>query len=285
MREAALERLLRRDRVIVIAALAVLTILAWAYTIWLAKTMDMGGMSMPKPSDLGMPNAPGMGMGAMLAPAFKPWSAADFIVMFLMWTVMMVGMMTPSAAPMILIYARVGRHAALQGRPLAATGFFAGGYLLAWAVFSFVATLGQWLLERAALLTPMLTAANDFLGGLVLIAAGLFQWTPAKDACLKHCQAPLSFVQRHGGFRRDARGSLQLGFHHGIYCVGCCWALMALLFVGGVMNIVWIAGLTIFVLLEKAVPAGRIISRVSGAGLIVWGAWLLVAALHSHGMG
>ncbi len=279
MSEAVLEHLLRRDRVIVLAALVVLTILAWAYTIWLANAMVMGGMSVPTASNMGMPNTPGMRMGAMLAPAFKPWSAADFTVMFLMWTVMMVGMMTPSAAPMILIYARVSRQAELQGKPLAATAFFASGYLLAWAAFSLVATLGQWLLERAALLTPMMTATNDFLGGLVLIAAGLFQWTPAKDACLKHCQAPLSFIQRHGGFHREALGSLQVGFRHGIYCVGCCWALMALLFVGGVMNIIWIAGLTVFVLLEKAVPAGRIISRAAGVGLIAWGAGLLIAAL------
>lgn len=279
MSEAVLEHLLRRDRVIVLAALVVLIILAWAYTIWLANGMDMGGISMVKPSDMGTPNALGVGRGATLAPAFKPWSAADFIVMSMMWTVMMIGMMTPSTAPMVLIYARVGRQAELQGKPLAATGFFAGGYFLAWAAFSLVATLGQWLLERAALLTPMLTASNDFFGGLVLIAAGLFQWTPAKDACLKHCQAPLSFVQRHGGFRRDALGSLQVGFQHGIYCVGCCWALMALLFVGGVMNIVWIAGLTTFILLEKVVPLGRIISRTAGVGLAAWGVWLLVAAL------
>ena len=150
MSEAALEHVLRRDRAIVIGALAALTALAWAYTIWLANSMDMGGMAMP------MSKVSGMNLGATLAPAFKPWTAADFVVMFVMWAVMMVGMMTPSAAPMILIYARVGRHqAALQGRPLAATSFFAGGYLLAWTTFSLAATLGQWLLERAALMTPV----------------------------------------------------------------------------------------------------------------------------------
>ncbi len=269
MNEAAIERALRRDRYVVIAALVTITALAWGYTIWLAQTMHMGGM----------PMGPAQAMGAMLAPALKAWTLTDFIVMSMMWTVMMVGMMIPSAAPMILIYARVGRKAALQGKPLAATGFFAGGYLLAWTVFSLAATFGQFLLERAALLTPMMATANDILGGLVLIAAGLFQWTPAKDACLKHCQAPLSFIQQHGGFRRDSLGSLTVGFHHGLFCIGCCWALMALLFVGGVMNIIWIAGLTIFVLLEKVLPLGRVITRGAGAGLMVWGAWLLVSAL------
>jgi predicted metal-binding membrane protein len=242
---------------------------AWSYTVWLATSADMAGMPMA--------NAPDM--RAILAPAFKPWTVTDFAVVFVMWTVMMVGMMVPSATPMILIYARVGRQAALQGKPLAATGFFAGGYLLAWTVFSLVATVGQWLLERAALLTPMMAAADGVVGALVIIAAGLFQWTPAKDACLKRCQAPLGFIQQHGGFRRTASGSLGIGFHHGLHCVGCCWALMALLFVGGVMNIVWIAGLTVFVLLEKVIPLGRVVSRLSGAALMVWGAWFLVQSL------
>jgi predicted metal-binding membrane protein len=279
MSDAALENLLRRDRAVVIAALTALTVLAWGYTLWLASNMNMGAM--PK-SDMGMGamSKSGMaGMVAMLAPAFKPWSAIDFIVMFVMWTVMMIGMMTPSATPMILIYAKAGRQAVLQGKPLAATGFFASGYLLAWTVFSLAATLGQWLLERAALLTPMMATANQFFGAIVLIAAGLFQWTPAKDACLKHCQTPIGFIISHGGFRPDAFGSLALGFRHGGYCIGCCWALMALLFVGGVMNILWIAGLTIYVLLEKVVPLGRIVSRAAGAGLLTWGVWLLVNAL------
>jgi predicted metal-binding membrane protein len=279
MSDVTLENLLRRDRAVVIAALTALTMLAWGYTLWLASNMNMGAM--PK-SDMGMGamSKSGMaGMGAMLAPAFKPWSAIDFIVMFVMWTVMMIGMMTPSATPMILIYAKAGRQAALQGKPLAATGFFASGYLLAWTVFSLAATLGQYLLERAALLTPMMATANQFVGAIVLIAAGLFQWTPSKDACLKHCQTPIGFIVSHGGFRPDAFGSLALGFRHGGYCIGCCWALMALLFVGGVMNILWIAGLTIYVLLEKVVPLGRIVSRAAGAGLLTWGVWLLVNAL------
>lgn len=257
--EGALTAVLRRDRMVVIAALAVLVLLAWAYTVWLAMSMStMMDTAMPMPmAESGM---------KMLAPAFRPWTGAHFAITFVMWAVMMVGMMTPSAAPMILIYARVGRQAALQDKPLAATGFFAGGYLLAWISFSLLATTGQWMLERAALLTPMAVTANETLGGLVLITAGLFQWTPVKDVCLKHCQSPLSFIQHHGGFRGDPLGALSLGFRHGLYCVGCCWAMMALLFIGGVMNIIWIAGLTIFVLLEKVVPVGRIITRAAGSG-------------------
>lgn len=269
MSESALEHVLRRDRAIIIAALTAITVLAWSYIVWLANIMDMGGLPMS-----GMPD-----MGAMLAPAFKPWTVTDFVVMFVMWTVMMIGMMTPSVAPIILIYARVGRQAERQDKPLAATSFFAGGYLLAWTATSLFATIGQWLMERAALLTPMMTTTSGIAGGLILMAVGVYQWTPAKSACLKHCRAPLSFIQQRGGFRRDSLGSLTVGFHHGLFCIGCCWALMALLFVGGIMNIVWIAGLTTFVLLEKVAPLGRVITRGAGAGLIVSGAWLLFSTL------
>jgi predicted metal-binding membrane protein len=186
-------------------------------------------------------------------------------------------MMTPSAAPMILIYARVGRQAAVQGKLLAATGWFAGGYLLAWAGFSLFATVGQWGLQRTALLTPAMASASSVFGGLVLIAAGLYQWTPLKDACLSRCRAPLLFIQQHGGFRRDAPGSFGLGVRHGLYCIGCCWALMALLFVGGVMNVLWIAAIAVFVLAEKVVPGGRVLTRLAGAGFVAAGVWLLVA--------
>jgi predicted metal-binding membrane protein len=142
-----------------------------------------------------------------------------------------------------------------------------------------LATLSQWLLERAALLTPMMATNSNLLGGLVLIATGLFQWTSLKQACLNYCRSPLIFIQDHGGFQRTPLGSLGIGFRHGVYCVGCCWALMALLFVGGVMNVIWIALLTIFVLLEKVIPGGRLLSRIAGAGLIVWGMSLARIAL------
>ncbi len=196
-----------------------------------------------------------------------------------MWAVMMIGMMTPSAVPMILIYARVGRQATQQGKPLAASAYFAAGYLFTWIGFGLAATAAQWALERAALLTPMMAGASDMFSGAVLIAAGIYQWTPLKDACLRQCQSPWLFIQRHGGFRSDLLGTLALGARHGAYCIGCCWVLMALLFVGGVMNVLWIAAIAILVLAEKVVPAGRVISRTLGAGLFAGGAWLLAQAL------
>lgn len=273
MTAAALETLLKRDRLIVVAALAMVTTLAWTYLLWVAPATTMSGAPMP-----GMPDMPDMNMGAATAPMLRTWTAWDFACMFAMWAVMMVGMMTPSAAPMILIYARVARHSALEGKPLAAAGWFAGGYLLSWTVFSLAATVAQGMLERAAWLNPMMSAASNRVGGIVLIAAGVYQWTPLKDACLKQCRAPLAFIQYHGGFKRDAAGSLQLGLRHGVYWIGCCWALMALLFAGGVMNVVWIAAIAIFVLIEKIVPSGRMIARLAGAGFVASGLWLLAGA-------
>jgi predicted metal-binding membrane protein len=263
---------MRRDRAILVAALIVLTALAWGYVLWLAADMDMGGMDMS-----GFRMIPA-GMGLMM-PATAPWNAIEFAFVFAMWAVMMVGMMTPSAMPMILLYARIGRQAADAGKPLASTSWFVAGYLLMWTAFALAATLAQWALERTALLTPTMEGASGVFGGLVMIVAGLYQWTPLKDACLQRCQAPWLFIQRHGGFRGSGLGSLALGARHGIDCVGCCWALMALLFVGGVMNVLWIALITIFVLVEKVVPAGRVISRIAGVGLFAWGVWLLADAV------
>ena len=248
-----------------------LTVLAWAYVIWLAADMDMGGMDMT-----GFRMIPA---GAeLMAPALAPWTSIEFVFVFVMWTVMMVGMMTPSATPMVLLYARVARQAALQSKPFAAAGWFLSGYLLSWILFSLAATCTQWALERAALLTPRMEGASDVLGGAVLIAIGLYQVSPLKEACLQQCQAPLLFIQRHGGFRRDAIGALALGVRHGGYCVGCCWALMGLLFVGGVMNVLWVAAVAVLVLAEKIIPTGRLISRLAGAVFLAGGVWLLAGS-------
>jgi predicted metal-binding membrane protein len=265
---------LRRDRTIVLSAIVAITALAWAYVLWLAANMDMGmGLSMGTSMGKTM-----SGMGAMLKPTFRPWSVVDFTYMFVMWAVMMVGMMMPSVTPMVLLYANVGRKAAENGRPLAATGWFVAGYFLAWTGFSLAATVAQWQLSRLALITPMMSSASDLFGGLLLVAAGLYQWSPLKDACLTHCQSPLGFLISRGGFSASPWGSLRLGAEHGSLCVGCCWVLMALLFVGGVMNLLWIAGLTIFVLLEKIIPAGRLVPRLAGAALAAAGLFLLYRA-------
>jgi len=267
--DAGLATLLRRDRLAVAAALIVVTLLAWAYLLWLSAQMAAEGMA----------DMPGMDMSAMagaMAPSIRAWAPADFAFMFAMWAVMMVGMMTPSVAPMLLLYAGVGRKAAESGTPFASTGWFFAGFLAVWTAFSALATFAQWALTTLALLTPMMAASSATLGGIVLIAAGLYQWTPLKETCLRSCQAPLAFLMAHGGFRDQPLGALRLGIAHGGYCLGCCFALMTLLFVGGIMNVLWIAGLTILVLLEKIVPAGLLIPRISGALIGAAGIWLLV---------
>jgi predicted metal-binding membrane protein len=271
MTDGTLEKVLRRDRLVVAAALGLIAALAWGYLLWLAADMDMGGMDM---TEFRMVPA---GIGIM-APANAPWSAIEFAFVFAMWAVMMVGMMTPSAAPMLLMYARVGRQAKNEGRPFAATGWFAAGYFATWLGFSLAATLLQWGIERAALLDSRMASASSVFGGIVLIAAGLYQWTPLKDVCLVQCQTPLPFLMRYGGFRSDLAGSFMLGLRHGTYCVGCCWVLMMLLFVGGVMNVLWIALLALLVLLEKVTPIGRWIARAAGVASVVAGAWMFLSS-------
>jgi predicted metal-binding membrane protein len=269
--DAGLAALLRRDRLTVTAALLIVTLLAWAYVLWLAAAGDMAAMDMGAMDGMDM-----SGMAGAMAPAIRTWAPADFAFMFAMWAVMMVGMMTPSVAPMVLLYAGVGRKASESGSPIASTGWFFAGYLIVWIAFSALATVAQWVLTVLALLTPMMATSSAVLGGIVLMAVGLYQWTPLKETCLRSCQAPLAFLMSHGGFRNKPLGALRLGMAHGGYCLGCCFALMTLLFVGGIMNVLWIAGLTILVLLEKIVPAGRLIPRVSGALIGAAGIWLLV---------
>jgi predicted metal-binding membrane protein len=190
---------------------------------------------------------------------------------------MMVAMMLPSAAPMILLYAAVNRKAHERGAPFVPTGVFAVGYLATWGVFSLLAVTLQWGLERTALLSSMMASTSLVLGGLLLIAAGAWQLTPLKHACLKHCRSPLHFLSHH--WRKGRGGAFRMGVEHGAFCLGCCWFLMGLLFYGGVMNLYWIVGLAAYVLLEKTVPAGHWLGSAAGVGLIAWGGVLLIVSL------
>lgn len=269
MRETRIEALLRRDRAIIAGALILIIALAWLYVARLAAGMDMPSMDM---TGMRMVSS---GFAMVMTSAFAAWSVVDFALMLMMWWVMMIGMMLPSAAPMILVHARVGRSAAATRQPFGATAWFASGYLLVWTGFALAATGAQWALETAALLTPMMQSTNEVLGGLTLILAGLYQLSPLKSTCLAQCQSPLLFIERHGGFRRDPPGALWLGVQHGAYCLGCCWALMLLLFVGGIMNLMWIAALSALVLAEKVAPAGHIVARAAGFALVGAGAWLI----------
>jgi predicted metal-binding membrane protein len=204
------------------------------------------------------------------------WNAADVFFAFAMWAVMMVGMMMASAAPVVLLFAGMCRGRAARGAPRVVFAFSAG-YLIVWTAFSAGAALAQWALHRAAMLSPAMTTSSAALGGAILIAAGVYQLTPFKGACLTHCRSPLGFLMSH--WRDGTAGALRMGIQHGTYCLGCCWALMCVLFVVGVMNLVWVAAIAIFVLVEKIGPAGAFLARVAGVvmiatGALVWGARL-----------
>ncbi|MES2070595.1 MAG: DUF2182 domain-containing protein [Pseudomonadota bacterium] len=252
----ALRWSLRHDRLLVICGLALVVLLSWAYLFTGAGTMqEMGDMLMP------------MSAG--------PWTFGHAALMFAMWAVMMAAMMLPSAAPMILLYSTIAQRNAARGGSVAASGSFTLGYIAVWSAFSLVATALQYGLEQAALLSPMMEATSLLLTGAVLIAAGLYQWTPLKQVCLRHCRSPLEFITAH--WRTGAGGAFAMGFRHGAYCVGCCWLLMLLLFVGGVMNFAWIGGLALFVLIEKLAPAGHWIGRGAGVLLVLWGSAALLS--------
>jgi len=287
----ALERLLRRDRAITIAGLVVLCALAWTYVASGAglgiSAWEMSGFSFfphrmaadtaPAAPPMGdMPGMEGMAMPESAAPAPAAWTPGAWALIVAMWWVMMIAMMIPSAAPTILLYARVHRHASAQGaqHTLAPTGAFAAGYLLVWLGFAIAAAALHWTFERTGLVSAMMGSESRWLSGAVLIAAGLYQLSPLKALCLAHCRAPASFLSQH--WRPGAAGAVRLGAMHGAYCVGCCWVLMALLFVGGVMNLVWIAALAALVLAEKLARRGQWIGSGIGVALLAWGAATLL---------
>ena len=213
-----------------------------------------------------------MDMADMAMPMASRWTGADVGFLFVMWAVMMVAMMTPSAAPMVLTFLLVNRRRSAAGRPVVSSGVFFLGYVVVWTVFSIVATAAQWWMHEVAVLSPGMALVTPAASGLVLLAAGIFQWTPLKRTCLSHCRSPLAFVM--GDWREGTAGAFRMGLHHGIYCVGCCWVLMALLFVVGVMNLLWVAAIGVFVMIEKIAPAGEIVGRVGGLALATAGVWL-----------
>lgn len=266
MGSTAIEKMLRHDRAIVAGGLLVVVALCWAYLL-------SGAGVMGRVSDASMPMDMGIGTGS------APWTPGYALLMLLMWVVMMAAMMLPGAAPMLLLFAAItARRGGEQQRTLA-SGAFALGYVVVWAVFSLAAVALQFALEGAALLSPMMQTTHAALAGATLIAAGIYQWTPLKRACLRHCRSPLDFMLTH--WREGTHGAFVMGLRHGVYCVGCCWALMLVLFVVGVMNLAWIAGLAMFVLVEKLAPAGPWLERVAGIALLAWGLAILAMAAHS----
>ena len=226
------DSLLTRDRFWILAGIAGMTGLSWLYLLWTAAGMETMQMA-----------------DVMLGAQPTRWTSVDFLLMFLMWAIMMVAMILPSATPMILLFAMVNRRRQHQRAAVVSPVVFAAGYLGVWTVFSLVATAMQYALHSAGLLSPMMATTNTLLGGVALGGAGLYQWSSLKSNCLRQCQSPLHFLTTH--WRDGAGGAIRMGWTHGLYCLGCCWFLMCLLFVGGVMNLLWIAGLAVLVLIEK----------------------------------
>ena len=244
-----------REYLIVGGGLAAIALMGWAYMVymaWAMANMDKVDMWMPP-------------MGAM------PWSGWDFFMLFFMWATMMVAMMTPSILPMVTMFATLNRNRRSRRQSYTPTFVFVAGYLVAWTGFSVLASAAQWPLHTAGLLDPMMDSRSYLMSGLVLIAAGIYQWTPFKDACLHSCRSPLGFLMTE--WREGTAGALVMGVRHGIYCVGCCWALMLVLFAVGVMNMLWVLLITAFVVLEKVAPFPRAVRLVSGLGLAAWGVY------------
>jgi predicted metal-binding membrane protein len=266
MPKTAIEAMLERESAVVLAALVLLILLAWYAVLAGAGTgMDPVFMS-------------GLWLSSAAAPAADAgWTPGYWLIVFFMWTAMMVAMMLPSASPMVLLFARVMRQAETQGHGQSASASiaaFAGAYIALWSLFSLLAVIAQWMLERTGALSVLMNSRNRLFSGALLIAAGLYQLTPLKTACLKQCRAPAAFIAAR--WRRGILGAWRMGLEHDLYCLCCCAVLMLLLFVGGIMNLVWIAGLTLFVGLEKLAPFGAAAARAAAALLIAGGGALIV---------
>lgn len=252
--------LLARERAVILAALVGVSALSWVYMWLLARGMpDMSGLA-----------------GLALCARPRAWGAADFVLTFAMWWVMMVGMMLPSAAPMLLTFATVNQRRRARGRPFVPTALFGAGYLVAWGVFGLAATLAQWALGQVDLISPTMVTTSPLLAGGLFVAAGLFQLTPLKHACLEKCRSPLDFVLNR--WRDGAAGAFAMGAGHGWHCLGCCWLVMLLMFVGGLMNLLWMAALALLVFVEKLFPAGEWIARIGGIAMVAFGVVQLVQA-------
>lgn len=234
---------LRRDKFIVLGSVAAVVLLCWIYLARMAS--EMSAME-------------------LLTPV---WTPGYFMMMFIMWVVMMVGMMLPSVTPVILLFMRVVLHSPAPDRPVLRAWLFVSAYLLAWTLFSLLVTVLQWGLVKAGLLSGYMKSLSPWLSGGIMLAAGVYQWTPLKNACLAHCRGPVDYLGSH--WRPELWGAVRMGLGHGLYCIGCCWVLMALLFVGGVMNLLLVGLIMLFVLAEKLLPRGDRIGRWSGSGLVL----------------
>jgi predicted metal-binding membrane protein len=244
-----------QERTIILYGIILVATIAWIYMFYMSWAMDNMHLV-----DMWMPPKGGT----------RLWTSWDFFMLFSMWLIMMLAMMSPTAVPMVMMFATVNKNKKRKNQPYAPTFIFLAGYLAAWTLFSILASLIQWPLHEIGLLNPMMNSRSYIFSGAILIIAGLYQWTPLKDRCLRQCRTPLGFIMT--SWREGQLGAFIMGLHHGLFCVGCCWALMAILFSVGVMNMLWVILITLFVLFEKIAPISPTFTRgLTGLGLIVWG--------------
>lgn len=248
--------MIRQERVLLVGSMTLLVVLAWSYLVILNTQMSAASMD-----------------GSM--PDMLPWTISNYLLTFVMWVVMMIGMMTPSAAPMLIMFNQLNQARFGSKQALWRTALFLAGYLVVWIGLSVLAVLTQGVLHHAALLNDQVATTSPILGGALLIVAGIYQFTPLKNTCLKHCRTPLGFFMT--SWREGLRGAIQMGVSHGIYCLGCCALLMVLLFIGGVMNLLLVAAIAVYILIEKVAPIGLVLSRAMGVALMLWGAWMIAS--------
>ena len=245
-------------RTLTIALIASLTVSAWGYMWYMA--WAMGNMHLV---DMWMPPQAGV----------REWIVYDFMMLFMMWIVMMLAMMLPSVTPFAMLFAKVQQQRKRSNQIVVPVYTLLTGYIISWGIYSVIATLVQWQLHKTTLLSPMMDSRSYLLSGTMLTIAGIYQWTPWKDVCLRYCRTPMNFLL--GSWREGTYGAFIMGIHYGVYCVLCCWALMLIMFAVGVMNMLWMVVIAIFILVEKTVFPPRIGSAIIGTGLLVWGGWWL----------
>ena len=241
------------ERWLVFGLVGAVMLVSWGWMLHMAWAMDdlmRGGLS-----------------DAWMPPAAGPWSPYDLWMLFAMWAIMMVAMMTPAALPMLKMYRTLQLNRQKQGQEQASWVVLLTGYLLTWTFYSALISVVQYPLHQWGLLDPMMDSRSYLFSGSLLIVAGLYQWTPWKDACLQRCRTPLQFLMAH--WRNGYDGALRMGLDHGLYCIGCCWALMLMLFAVGMMNILWVAALTVFVIIEKVLPGPSLWFRSITGGLFL----------------
>lgn len=254
-----LVKLFKKENIFVILCISILMILSWIYIFNISSMKTSGTM------DSKLYN--------IIMPQMEKWTLNNTLTTLVMWSVMMIAMMLPSAMPMVLVFSAVNKKRHSFGNQLVPTWIFVFGYIIVWIIFSLIATLTQLVIHNFALVSPEIRIINPVLSGIILISAGVYQFTPVKEVCLKNCQSPLSFMMNY--WRAGKVGAFIMGLHHGLYCVGCCWILMILLFVAGVMNLLWISLIAIFIFLEKVIQRNYLLSYIAGFLLIVWGFGLI----------